>query len=371
MKSIIKILILICISQGTPIYADDCNQDTTKNGVWSDVSEASDKLSNFICRRLKGISDEGSQTGKNLFGEWKSIVINSAGKIDNIIGIDEPNKLLGLASIYIEDVGNSLSPVIDVDGLSKDVSIADNYSLPSVSNRRKDDKVIVNTISANENKLKRVSFEITDDQNNTCLRELSKSCSDAVEDWSSAVSTYKGSVVRLTAEAVSLLAVEYSKEWERFYNEARAQTFIDTFYTANRYSRELAGDSFVKPPKTQYFLFRPGVVLEYIKDANDGEQFRETLSFEWYGFNYWKGCPYIFEKACGISLVSTYSDRASADDHGFGLMFHYDNNMSLGVVKGMQDDEDVGYFVTIDLLKAVENKQERVRAWKKELKDKF
>ena len=200
---------------------------------------------------------------------------------------------------------------------------------------------------------------------------MNSGCIDGLSTWSKAVSGYRGSIIRLTAEQISMMAAKYSKDWEDFYNNARAQTFIDTIYTASRYSSELAGSAFVKAPDKQYFLFRPSVVMEYVDGAADGEQFKGALSFEWYGFNYWRECPYVFDNACGLSLVSTYSDKASADDHSLGLMFHYDNNLSLGLVMGTGGSNDVGVFVTVDLLKAVENKRERYTAWEKNIKEQF
>jgi uncharacterized protein (UPF0335 family) len=41
----------------------------------------------------------------------------------------------------------------------------------------------------------------------------------------------------------------------------------------------------------------------------------------------------------------------------------------LGVVAGVSDIEDLGIFVTIDLLKALESKKERVSKWKKTINE--
>ena len=68
----------------------------------------------------------------------------------------------------------------------------------------------------------------------------------------------------------------------------------------------------------------------------------------------------------GIALVTTYSDRATVDSVGHGVMFHIDNDYSVGVT---DHGGDTGVFVTIDLLKFIQGKEKRFNAYRSKVKE--
>ncbi|NGO00139.1 hypothetical protein G5S52_21675 [Grimontia sp. S25] len=186
-----------------------------------------------------------------------------------------------------------------------------------------------------------------------------KGCRAYLMGWVDAINTYRDIAFQRNAQVVSDLAIEYGKQWNRYFDEGRSQTLIDRPFTAWFYSDELSSQNFVLPPKYQLFLAHPSVLMEYVGDANDGSQFEAALAVEWLGINAWQSC-FGADFACGASLVSTYSDRAGVDDIGHGLMLHVKNSYSFGATVR---DGDVGYFITVDLLKAFEDKQSEVKAW--------
>ena len=58
----------------------------------------------------------------------------------------------------------------------------------------------------------------------------------------------------------------------------------------------------------------------------------------------------------GISLASVYSDRASVDEVGHGIMFHFNNSLTVGWA---DHDGDDGYYVTVDVLSLMAEKKKR------------
>ncbi|WP_156168074.1 hypothetical protein [Vibrio coralliirubri] len=184
-------------------------------------------------------------------------------------------------------------------------------------------------------------------------------CRLYLDGWASAVSTYKDPIVQVESKIISGLALAYGKEWDNYFDNARSQTFLDRMVTAGFNRKELTKKEFALPPKLQYFLFHPNALLEYVDDASDGNQFKAALAVEWFGINAWRSCLGA-NFGCGASIVSTYSDRAGVDDFGHGVMLHINNSYSLGVTTR---DGDIGYFVTVDLLKIFEDKKSEAIRW--------
>jgi len=73
------------------------------------------------------------------------------------------------------------------------------------------------------------------------------------------------------------------------------------------------------------------------------------------------------ETPLGISIISTYADRAGTKDVGHGLMFHYDHVYSLGVTR---HGDDTGVFLSIDLQKLFTDKAAKLAEVKQKFKGK-
>ncbi len=199
-------------------------------------------------------------------------------------------------------------------------------------------------------------------KDNTVIRSVFRDrneCADAFINAANCreVITNYVSVANLPAEPIKTIqsgnALKqlnlYSTQWQNYYTKARSQTFIDILLNSYINRKDYQKGQPVSPPSEQWFALHPSIVLEYVDGATDGEQFKEALVVEWFGYNNWDSSLPL-----GVSLVTLYSDRASVDDVGHGLMFHVDNNYSIGVTK---HDDEAGIFITVDLLKLFEDKQ--------------
>lgn len=156
--------------------------------------------------------------------------------------------------------------------------------------------------------------------------------------------------------------IEVDATWDRFVTDARSQTFSDIWATTWFYEKPSSFDEKLNPPPSvQVFLFHPSIIIENVKAAIDGEQLKEGIAIEVLGFNWWDKTTSPCNIACGASFTMTYSDRPGVKDEGYGLMFHIDNKYSFGFSK---HGDDTGYYVTIDLLKFLEDKKSQLTAWK-------
>ena len=150
-----------------------------------------------------------------------------------------------------------------------------------------------------------------------------------------------------------------SKSWDRYLEESRSQTWLDELLTMRFYSPNK--EKLIGPPSTQYFFFHPSILIENVSDAIDGEQQQEAIGLELIGFNWWQA-----EVPFGASIGWVYSDRASTKDTGTAIFLHFDNAYTLGY---SEHDNDSGWFISVDLLKAFEDKKSKFEVWKKEFSD--
>ena len=299
-----------------------------------------------------------------LLSQWIDAVYSTAKEINETFNLHDDKNATQFATtieniLVIEgkwDYSQSSYPFIsfDVDDKSSD---NDTFTLNGGPKTR----IEVNTQT--EPQLSRCQEKLQ------CSSTTLNVCQLYAAGWAKAVSAYTVEASRTAPKEMAKVAIEYEKDWQAFFANGRSQTLLDRMLTARIYRNELKSSYFERPPDYQWFFIHPGVAMEYIDGAQDGEQFEMALSVEWLGINNWRGCDLGFAKIpYGISLVNTLSDKASTDDIGYGLMFHIYNSYSFGVV---DRDGEVGIFVTVDLLKAFENKIERVQKWKQEAESMF
>lgn len=205
----------------------------------------------------------------------------------------------------------------------------------------------------------------SDEENTKCKNvtlDSNKTCVEVLEDFRVAVSAANADTNRINLARVSDKIGLYSKQWDKYFSDSRSQTPLELYLNTSLYKDELSSDKFVLPPSYQVVLLHPSIVFEYISNATDGDQEKEALAIEWVGINWWEKAPWWdIEVPLGISFVSTYSDRASVDDWGIGLMFHINNDYSIGFTKR---DRDTSIFFTIDLWKLFQGKQQRFEYYK-------
>ena len=177
--------------------------------------------------------------------------------------------------------------------------------------------------------------------------ENKPSCVDGLNALAKAIEPYKAAYVHCSAERTSQGAARLTASWQRYLDESRSQTFTDMWLTTFLEKSHLTKDYLVGPIKRQWILLHPGLVIENVNDAPDGDKMALGLTLEWFGINWWDketspvGFPF------GVSVTSLYSDRPGVDAIGHGLMLHFNNKYSVGWAS---HDGDNGFYVTVDLL---------------------
>lgn len=211
-----------------------------------------------------------------------------------------------------------------------------------------------------------INGTIENDQANEKCKDTTlgfgKTCYEVLEDFRVAVNAANADTNRINLAKVADKIGLYSKQWDKYFTDARSQTPWELGLNTWLYKDELSSDKFVLPPSYQVVLLHPSIVFEYISDATDGDQEKEAFAMEWVGINWWKKAPWWnIEVPLGVSVVTTHSDRASVDDSGLGLMFHVNNNYSFGFT---MRDGDTSVFFTIDLWELFQGKQKRFEYYK-------
>lgn len=162
-------------------------------------------------------------------------------------------------------------------------------------------------------------------------------------------------------------ALKRDKQWDAYFDEALFQypwELVLNGLWINKHDprpRDAAGNplGFLPPPSAQWIVFHPNVGFEYLGSAADGNQFEPTVFVELIGYNRWRwSAAGEIENALGISLITNYSDRAGADDVGYGVMLHYRNSWSLAVTR---HDEETGVLLSADLAQYVSGASDKAR----------
>lgn len=211
-------------------------------------------------------------------------------------------------------------------------------------------------------RLKTGKFSRTD--NVPCLSTYNLSCKELVDDFKVAIEPYKHSYVSKTAnDTVHKLGI-LSAQWDKFLSEGRSQTMLDIALTTIMEDAHFKKGYLVGPPARQWTLLHPSLVYESVSDAPDGEQNKMSVAIEWFGVNWWGKKSPFFNIPFGISLASIYTDRAGMKDAGHGVMLHFNNAYSIG---WSDRDGTDGIYLSIDLLKAIEDKQTQLKRYKAQL----
>lgn len=183
------------------------------------------------------------------------------------------------------------------------------------------------------------------------------SCDKALEDLSLAIEPYNYFIKEgHTANVIKSLN-KLNREWDSFSERSRYQTFIDKWLTTEIYSDQLNGKEWSMPPKYQYFLMHPSVVLDHFDSAEKGTQSEPGLAIEWIGINKWNG-----KFPMGVSLASVYADRSAGKRIGHGLMLHFDNSYSIGFANRGSGDNSV--FINLNLFNWFTEKQDKYQTYK-------
>lgn len=164
-------------------------------------------------------------------------------------------------------------------------------------------------------------------------------------------------------DALSIL----DQQWHQYATAARSQTPIELSINSAVFDYRKDKNGFVAPPDYQFIVLHPSVALEYVSGAAAGSRFEPAIVMEWFGYNAWSWQTtdgVQMKRPIGVSIVSSFTDRAGTKGTGNGLMFHYNHIYSLGITR---HSHDTGMFFSVDLQKLLMDKATQL----KDVKTKF
>ena len=198
-----------------------------------------------------------------------------------------------------------------------------------------------------------------------CKKPGLPTCKELLESLAVAINQYNEPYVKYSGEDFTKKVKLLKNHWDYYFEEARSQTLLDSILTTYMEKDYLSQDRLVSPMEKQWFLVHPSIVIENVRDAIDGEQDQVGLAIEWIGVNWWDEETSPIGYPFGVSIASIYSDRPGVDDVGHGLMFTFDNSISVGWADHGGDN---GFYVTVDFLSLVSEKKGRWEDYKKEIR---
>jgi hypothetical protein len=148
------------------------------------------------------------------------------------------------------------------------------------------------------------------------------------------------------------------KQWDNYLESSRSQTPLELLVNGYFYKKHEAS-YFKPPPNGQLIVLHPGLVIEDVNGAIDGENTKQSLMVEVIGYNWWQQDTWYLPS--GFSYTRIYTDRAGVKDWGDGVSLHFRSQFTLGYSK--HKDEE-GIFISVDLLKLFEDKQKVFEEYK-------
>lgn len=187
--------------------------------------------------------------------------------------------------------------------------------------------------------------------------ETSGNCKKALEEF---VAIYSdGQAFYSLYKAVKTVGQLETLEdkWEAFLEHSKSQTIWELAFNGWLYKKS-EDASFKRPPSRQWILLHPGIVIESVSEAVDGDETREALSLDVIGYNDWTRDEWYIPS--GVSYTLLYSDRKDVKDWGNGISLHFKNKYVLGI---SEHDGDEGWYVSVDLLDFLRDKKQQFNAY--------
>lgn len=161
-----------------------------------------------------------------------------------------------------------------------------------------------------------------------------------------------------TLETLEML----DNQWERFLEKSKSQTIWELWVNSEIFYEESGEHKFKAPPSWQLVLLHPNIIIENVSDALDGEQLKEGLMVEVLGADWWVQDKWYLPS--GGAFIATYSDRAGVEDWGYGISVNFASKFTIGAA---DHGGDIGYFVTVDLLKLLQDKKSVYESYRDKL----
>ncbi|HEY5489872.1 MAG TPA: hypothetical protein VIK25_01665 [Gemmatimonadaceae bacterium] len=122
-------------------------------------------------------------------------------------------------------------------------------------------------------------------------------------------------------------------QWTAYFGQTLVQFPWELALNSARFTRAARAKSgFAMPPSDQWVLLHPMVGVEYVWSASKGSRMTPAVAMEILGYNRWSwNAANKPAGALGASVVAAFSDRANADNVGYGLLVRYAHRYSLTV----------------------------------------
>lgn len=154
---------------------------------------------------------------------------------------------------------------------------------------------------------------------------------------------------------------------ERLFRRGAVPISLETFFNGlwiekhDSRPRDEMGNrqGFLSPPTGQWIVLHPNIGFEYVGVAADGNQFEPAVFVELVGYDGWRwNSTGEMRNALGISLIGSCSDRAAAQDLGYGVMLHYRNSLALAVT---QHGGEKGWLLSTELARYFSKVSDKTR----------
>jgi len=219
---------------------------------------------------------------------------------------------------------------------------------------------------------------LTYQENKKCIDETGVTCSKILNNLENSIEPYKDNLSAFISSKEKNNLSKLSNEWDAYFEVGRGQTFFDVLLTTCRESSHFEKNYLVGPPKRQWYTIHPAIVVEHLGQAPDGDELETSLAVEVVGFNFWKKCsigiptffwgkiPLNIPFPMGAAVTSLYSDRPNINDVGLGISLYINNTFTFGWTNHGGDDN--GFFISIDLLKMVDDKKTKISYYRDKIK---
>lgn len=182
-------------------------------------------------------------------------------------------------------------------------------------------------------------LRLTSTVNDACVTATSEQCRSAVrtaEFVLRAATLVRRSLDYYSRPLLTAVLVKTSvrdARWTAYFGETLVQFPWELALNSARFTRAArATHGFAMPPSSQWVLLHPMAGVEYVWSAAKGSRMTPAVAMEIVGYNRWswnaKNRP---AGALGASVVAAFSDRAGAQNVGYGVLVRYAHKYSVTV----------------------------------------
>jgi len=188
-------------------------------------------------------------------------------------------------------------------------------------------------------------------------KTANQGCGPILDEFVQYYSYAHNSFASRGAEAFARGVSGLSSQWNTFLNSSRSMTPLELLINSAlfKHSETL---QFSSPPRVQYIVLHPSVVIENVRAAVGGEKMKEAIMVEVVGVDWWQQDRWYVPT--GGSVISLYSDRPGVPEVGYGIAVNFRSVYSIGVTR---HGGNGGVFVSFDLFKLLQDKKKVIDSY--------